>query len=99
MNVTLARTASSAYGRARALLLTGLLLTVAVTVHALLDPSTTRLLTSHVRAGYPSYAPQQIDAAVMAYVAILTVAGGLGVVSWLVSLWATASGRSWKTRA
>ncbi|REF38377.1 hypothetical protein [Thermasporomyces composti] len=70
----------------------GLALTVAVTVYPLANRG---LLADHVRAGYPSYHEGEIATAVTWYLAILAVLGGLGVLSWLGTIWATWVRKGW----
>ncbi len=64
----------------------GLVLTIAVTAFAFIDNATARVLADHIGATYPAYAPVEIDAAVSAYLVILAVIGGLGVVGWLSTI-------------
>jgi len=73
----------------------GLTLTVVATVHPFVDQATTRYLARHVGASYPGYGAEQVGTAVSAYLAILTVGGVLGAVTWLVVLWAARTGRTW----
>lgn len=88
-------TAASSRRATLAALWAGLLLSVLATAHALADSSTTRVLAEHIRSTYPTYGTAEVDAAVLAWVTVLGVVGGLGVVSWSVTIWATVSGRSW----
>ncbi|WP_154794787.1 hypothetical protein [Occultella kanbiaonis] len=73
----------------------GLLLTAAVGVYALLDGSTTHVLADHLRATYPAFDDQDVQAGVAAYVTILLGVTGLGVVGWVATIWAARSGKRW----
>lgn len=53
-----------------------------------LTPYFRGLQGDHVREGYPSLRLEDVDAAVTAYVVILGVTGGLGLIGWCVAIWA-----------
>ncbi|MFC6929047.1 hypothetical protein ACFQHO_00865 [Actinomadura yumaensis] len=76
-------------------MLTGLGLTVAVTVLPYVDRATSHLLADHIRAGYPTYTQTQVDAAVTTYLVLLSVIGALGVIAWLWTTWAVKAGKRW----
>jgi hypothetical protein len=80
---------------AMAAMYTGLALTVVAIVVAYVDHATADVLAGHIRAGYPTYSPARVDSAATAWLAILTVVGALGLVCWVGSIWALASGRTW----
>ncbi len=73
----------------------GLALTVLATGYPFLDNATTHVLADHIRAGYPTYSTAEIDEAVGLYLMILSIVGGLGLVTWLVTIRAARSGKSW----
>ena len=73
----------------------GLALTIAATVYPLVDLGTTHVLADHIRATYPAYDGGEVDAAVTAYLAILSVVGGLGVLGWLATMWAVRGRKGW----
>lgn len=73
----------------------GLVLTVIATGYPFVDRATTHVLADHIRAGYPSYAQSEIDRAVTAYLVILSIVGGLGILSWIGTMWATHAGKRW----
>ncbi|WP_448006840.1 hypothetical protein [Agromyces bauzanensis] len=73
----------------------GLALTVGATVYPFVDDATTRILAGHIQASYPSYGADEIDTAVSLYLMILSVVGGVGVVTWLGTIWATRTGKRW----
>ena len=62
----------------------GLAATALVTAYAWLDAATTRVLAGHVAASYPALGAAEVDAAVAAYLAILTSIGALGALTWVV---------------
>lgn len=73
----------------------GLAATVVVTVAPFVDRVTTQVLAGHVRAGYPAAGPGEVDAAVDAYLVILTTVGVIGAVGWLVCARAVRADRPW----
>lgn len=73
----------------------GLALTVVATVSPFVDNATTRILAGHIEASYPSYGDGEIDVAVGLYLVILSVVGGVGILSWLGIIWATATHKRW----
>lgn len=73
----------------------GLALTAGVGAYALLDGSTTHVLADHIRATYPAFDAQDVQAGVAAYVTILLGVTGLGAAGWLATIWAARSGRGW----
>lgn len=73
----------------------GLAATALVTAYAWLDAATTRVLAGHVAASYPALGAAEVDAAVAAYLAILTSVGVLGAVTWVVVARAARRGRAW----
>ncbi|TYB69182.1 hypothetical protein FXF51_08040 [Nonomuraea sp. PA05] len=73
----------------------GAALTAVAAVFPFLDQA---VLADHLRAGYPSYEPGAIDAAVTAYLVILAVVGALGLVGWLGTIWAARAGKGWSRR-
>ncbi|MGW1060614.1 hypothetical protein [Micromonospora rubida] len=70
----------------------GLASTLAVSAYPWVDRAG---LADHIEAGYPTYAQDRIDTAVMTYLVYLTVLGALGVAGWLVTMWATRRGNRW----
>ncbi len=67
-----------------------------LTVVAALFPFVDRtVLADHIRAGYPAYAPGEIDAAVTAYLVILAAVGALGLLGWAGTIWAAGAGKRW----
>lgn len=78
-----------------AALCTGLLLTVAATVAPYVDRTTGHVLADHIRHGYPSYTQDRVDAAVDAWLVILTVVGVLGIVCWVGTIWAVKTHKAW----
>ncbi|HEV6955513.1 MAG TPA: hypothetical protein VKY86_19905 [Promicromonospora sp.] len=77
----------------------GLAATALVTVYAWVDSATSQVLAGHVAASYPAYGAAEVDAAVAAYLAILTTVGVLGAGTWAVVAWAARSGRAWAPAA
>ncbi|MET8867956.1 hypothetical protein ABZW11_33920 [Nonomuraea sp. NPDC004580] len=75
-----------------ALLYTGAALTAVAALFPFVDKA---VLAGHVSAGYPSYAPGEIDAAVTAYLIILGAVGLLGLAGWLGTVWAVRAGKRW----
>lgn len=71
---------------------TGLGLTIVV---AAVPYAATGLLADHIGSGYPTYADTRIDAAVTAYLVLLSAVGGLGVLAWVSTIWATRAGKRW----
>ncbi|WP_206024287.1 hypothetical protein [Rhodococcus sp. 14C212] len=74
---------------------TGLAFTVLAALYPFVDRATTHVLADHIRHGYPSYSAGEVDAAVTAYLVILSVVGGLGLISWLVTIRAVRADRGW----
>ncbi|MEV0405121.1 hypothetical protein [Actinoallomurus sp. NPDC050550] len=74
---------------------TGLGLTALVTIVPYVDRATTHLLADHIRAGYPAYGQARVDSAVTAYLVLLSVIGGFGVIAWLWTTWAVRAGKRW----
>jgi hypothetical protein len=79
---------------ARRVMWVGAGLTLVAAALPFLDQAVT-VLADHVRAGYPTYGPGEIDTAVRAYQAILAVVGVLGLVGWVGTAWAVRAGKSW----
>jgi hypothetical protein len=73
----------------------GLGLTVLSVAAVHVDRTTTHLLAAHLERGYPAYSSAQIDEAVGLWAIVLSTVGALGIVGWLVAIWATRSGRRW----
>ncbi|MEV1128300.1 hypothetical protein [Agromyces sp. NPDC049794] len=73
----------------------GLAMTILVTVAAFVDDATTRMLAGHIQASYPSYGTDEIGTATSIYLVVLAVVGGLGVLTWIATIWATARGTRW----
>ncbi|MET8684755.1 hypothetical protein ABZV77_11115 [Streptomyces sp. NPDC004732] len=74
---------------------TGLGLTAAATALPYADRATSHLLADHIRAGYPTYTPAEVDSAVTTYLVLLSAIGVLGVIGWLWTTWAVKAGKSW----
>ncbi|HEY8480663.1 MAG TPA: hypothetical protein VIL71_12625 [Spirillospora sp.] len=92
-----ASAASGTPGRGSALpaMWGGLALTIVATVYPLVDAATTQVLADHIRATYPAYDAGEVSAAVTAYLVILSVAGALGVLFWLGTMWAVRGRKKW----
>ena len=45
--------------------------------------------------GYPAYTPARIDSAVTTYLVYLSVVGALGIICWLLAIWAVRAGKRW----
>jgi hypothetical protein len=73
----------------------GLLLTVVATLAPYIDRATGHALADHIRDGYPTYAPDRVDSAVTAWLAVLTVVGALGILGWVLSIWAVRAHKTW----
>lgn len=73
----------------------GLGLTVVAMVMPYVDRATSQVLAGHVHAGYPGYSAARVDDAVSAYLMLLTIVGGLGLVAWAVSIGLVATGSRW----
>lgn len=69
--------------------------TVAATAAAYVDRARWHRLADHISQGYPGYSLSRVDRAVTAYLLILTGATLLGLLGWGLSIWATATRRSW----
>ncbi|MFD5214333.1 hypothetical protein [Microbacterium sp. NPDC058345] len=67
---------------ARRLLTAGAVATASITLFALIDPVSTRLIAAQVQAGYPGYSSAEIDRAAVMYVGILVIVGVLGALGW-----------------
>lgn len=74
---------------------TGLGLTVLAAVAPLLDLVTTGTIEAHVRATYPDWPDDWVQADATALVVGLGVIGVLGIVGWLITLRGTVRGRRW----
>ena len=53
------------------------------------------VLADHIRSGYPAYDMARIDAAAMTYLVYLSVVGALGIIGWMLTIWATSAGKGW----
>lgn len=73
----------------------GLLLTATATVAPYVDRATGHVLASHIRHGYPTYSQDRVDAAVTAWLDILTAVGVLGILCWIGSIWAVKTHKAW----
>lgn len=73
----------------------GAVLTVVAAVFPFVDQATTTVLGNHIRAGYPTYGSEEINAAVTAYLVILSLVGVLGLLGWLGTVWAVRAGKGW----
>jgi len=73
----------------------GLAITVVATIVPFVDRARGDLMAGHVQDGYPSYTHDRVDAAVTAWVLILSVVGALGVLSWIWAIWAVRAGKGW----
>src|SRR5690606_39707475 len=62
-----------------ALMYAGAALTAFAALFPFIDRATATVLADHIRAGYPAYEPGAIDAAVTAYLILLSVVGALGL--------------------
>lgn len=71
----------------------GLTLTVVATVVPYINSG--GLLAEHVRTSYRGYISGQVSSAVTAYLVILTAVGFLGVICWLISIWAVSTAKRW----
>lgn len=72
------------------LMYAGLALTLLAVVVPLLAPQP---IEDQVRDAYPDYTSGELDDAVTAWLMILGIIGGLGVIGWALALWATIKGR------
>lgn len=73
----------------------GLVLTVVAIVVPFLGSPAGQLISTHVKAGYPSYTADEVAAATGMYLAWLTVAGVLGVAAWITSIVVVRTGERW----
>jgi hypothetical protein len=73
----------------------GVGLTTIATLFPFVDRATTTVLADHLQASYPAYASGEIDAAVTAYLVILSAVGLLGLLGWLGTAWAVRAGKNW----
>ena len=76
-------------------LLVGCVLTVVAAIAVYGGQTTSGILTAHVRAGYPSFTQDRIDAATDIYLTYLIVLGVLGTLGWLTTLWVARRNASW----
>jgi hypothetical protein len=73
----------------------GLALTVVATALPFVDRAGSSGLAGHLRAGYPGYSTERIDAAVGTYLVYLSVMGLIGIACWLGTMWAVRTGKRW----
>jgi hypothetical protein len=73
----------------------GLVLTVLVTLAPLVDVATVDTLAQHVRDAYPTWGPALVRDDRNAMVIYLLITGGLGIVTWLWTIWAVTTRRRW----
>ena len=73
----------------------GLALTIVATALPFADRAGSSGLTGHLRAGYPAYSTERIDAAVDTYLIYLSIIGALGVACWLGTIWAVRARKAW----
>ncbi|WP_420750536.1 hypothetical protein [Rhodococcus sp. O3] len=76
-------------------LLVGCVLTVVAAIAVYGGQTASGILTAHVRAGYPSFTQDHIDAATDIYLTYLIVLGVLGALGWLTTLWVARRSTSW----
>ncbi|MFC7549707.1 hypothetical protein [Plantactinospora sp. GCM10030261] len=74
---------------------TGLVITAIAMVVPYLDHVTGDMLADHIRAGYPTYPKDRIDAAATTYLVYLSVVGLLGAACWAWAIWAVRAGKRW----
>lgn len=77
---------------ALAMMYAGAGLTLIATLFPFIDQA---VLADHVRNGYPAYGPGEIDAAVTAYLVILSAVGVLALLGWFGTVWAVRAGKGW----
>jgi hypothetical protein len=82
-------------GPVLASLYAGLVLTVLSVAAVYVDRASTGLLAAHLEAGYPSYSASEIDEAVGLWTIVLTTVGALGVIGWVLAIWAVRRGARW----
>jgi hypothetical protein len=73
----------------------GLGLTVVAMIVPYIDLASGKRLAGHIRDGYPTYAQDRIDTAVMTYLIYLSVLGAVGVICWFCAIWAVRTGKRW----
>lgn len=88
------RTTTPARGRPRAMYV-GLALTVIGVLAPLVDVATVDTLSAHVRAAYPNWAPDLIQADRNAILVFLVVTGVLGIAVWSWTIWAVTVRKTW----
>ena len=89
------RTASRHHRSAIRAMCAGLALTVVATALPFVDRAGSGGLTGHLRAGYPAYSMERIDAAVDTYLIYLSIIGVLGLACWLGTIWAVHARKAW----
>jgi hypothetical protein len=73
----------------------GLALTVLATLAPLVDVATIDTLSQHVRDAYPGWGPALVRDDRNAMVIYLLITGGLGIITWLWTIWAVTTRRRW----
>jgi hypothetical protein len=73
----------------------GLGLTVLATAAPLIDVATADTLAQHVRDAYPSWGPALVAEDRNAMLIYLLITGGLGIITWLWTLWAVTTRKRW----
>ncbi|WP_420880674.1 hypothetical protein [Rhodococcus sp. (in: high G+C Gram-positive bacteria)] len=92
MTTTVNHSPSTDHRHVTTVMYTGLVLTVIAAIAPYIADS---VLADHIRAGYPTYSPAEIDSAVTAYLVILSVVGVLGIAGWTWTMWAVKAGKPW----
>ena len=73
----------------------GLAFTVVSMLVLYIGHAAANVLADHIRSGHPAYDVARIDAAVMTYLVYLSVVGALGIIGWMLTIWATSTGKRW----
>ncbi len=73
----------------------GLALTIVASVVPFIDRSAWHVLSGHIRSAYPAYGNGEVDTAATAYLTILSVLGGMGIICWLAVAGAVHAGKAW----
>jgi hypothetical protein len=94
MTGTTSRPPSTSAGRPTAMYV-GLALSILATLAPLLDIATVDTLSDHVRDAYPDWGPGLVAADRNAIAIYLVVTGVLGILVWLLTIWAVTSGKRW----
>lgn len=96
---TVSTTKSTTKRKVMLSILAGFLLTLGSTLYVVIDVATTNRLTDHIRAAYPTWSQNDVNADKLAIVSYLIGFGILGLTTWLWSASVVKNEKPWSRKA